>query len=310
MRPSALLAGLLLASLAACTSPRRDEPSLQRESVVTLPPLVVASSSPSGTSRGWWALLGLLGHDVEADRVHTRVLPFWWHTDDPPYAETKLVPLVYYGRESAAESTRVYSLLWGRSESPEQTTHYGLVPLYRRARAHDDSFSRTTLFPLFDNERNGPARDLTIVPLFGLAHLASFETGRPADGPTVPAMGRSSSARGDLLSVLGLVSLVGYDDVGDTRELRALTFFSSETLSVFRSWRSRDPDVPFAREWLFPLYMDVQDADGGFSYVGPLMGSFVDRVEDERTDWWLLGLVSRKTTSEDSRWRVLGVPLG
>jgi len=301
---------LLTLPLVACTTLRRDEPGMQRAPHVTLPPLFSSSSSQSGRSHGWWALFGLVARDVEAERVHTRALPFFWHVDDPPYAEETVVPLVWYSRESPAESTRIASLLWGRSETPERTTSYGLIPLFRRTCAADGSFERTTLFPLLDVERHGEARDVTLLPLFGLAHLAAFRTGRPAEGPTVPAFGRASSGRTEILDVLGLVSLFGHDDVGDTREIRALTLLSSETLSLFRSWRSRGPDDPFTREWLFPLYMNVQDEDGGFSYVGPLAGSFVDRVEDERTDWWLAGLVTRTRSDEDERWRVLGIPLG
>jgi hypothetical protein len=112
-----------------------------------------------------------------------------------------------------------------------------------------------------------------------------------------------------LLNAFGIVAAFGYDDVGDRREIRALTLFSNEVLSIFRSWRGRGGEDPFVREWLFPLYMNVQDVDGGWWYAGPLWGRIDDHVGDTSTDWWLLGLLSRNTSAEGDTWSLLGLPI-
>jgi hypothetical protein len=60
------------------------------------------------------------------------------------------------------------------------------------------------------------------------------------------------------------------------------------------------------REWVFPVYMNVQDPGSGWEYIGPLWGEWHD--DAERTDWWLLGLVAHTTAPEGDTWRVLGPP--
>ena len=65
--------------------------------------------------------------------------------------------------------------------------------------------------------------------------------------------------------------------------------------------RALAPDVP-VREWLFPLYMNVQDPADGWYYVGPLWGKrTTDRYKGESTNWWALGLLSRRNTPTGKR---------
>ncbi|MFT7462407.1 MAG: hypothetical protein ACI9EF_000747, partial [Pseudohongiellaceae bacterium] len=111
------------------------------------------------------------------------------------------------------------------------------------------------------------------------------------------------------LDLLGIVQLFGYDDVGDRREVRAFTLFSDEVLSLFRSWRGRSDEDPFVREWLFPVYFNVADAESSWFAAGPLWGHFEDRVEETETHWWLLGLLSRSAAPEGNTWRLLGLPI-
>jgi hypothetical protein len=149
-----------------------------------------------------------------------------------------------------------------------------------------------------------------VLSLLGLATVAEWQAGLPAEGVEVPALGRDSSGRVKAVDVLGIVTLFGYDDVGDRREVRLGTLFSNEPMSLFRSWRSRAPDDPFVREWLFPLYMNCYDTTGsGFDFVGPLWGAWTDADEQSQTDWWALGLLARTRDPAETVWRVLGIPV-
>ncbi len=187
-------------------------------------------------------------------------------------------------------------------------TDYVLLPLFYRTASKTTDDGRSGLFCIYDWKRTGATRDVTFVTLLGLATLFHGQFGLPPDGETVPALGRSSSRRFEILNLLGIVSLFGYDDVGDRREIRAFTLFSNEVLSPLRSWRGRGDD-PFVREWIFPLYMNVGDAAGGWYYVGPLWGGFRDAEPAREPTWWAAGLLSRTTAPEGDTWRVLGLPV-
>ncbi len=306
-----MLALLLLGCLAACQGPLLDQPSKLRETQVFVPPLYTSAASPDGTSWSWDALFWLFGASAEGGRSHARALPFYWRGSDAPFSESSLWFPFYYGRTTPTSKTRFYSLLYGFDDGEYLHTDY--VPLllsYRQVSKTRDAWrSGVGSGLLYDWRHEGPRDDVVLFSLFGLATVLRMEVGYPADGETVPALGRTSSRRVSVGDVLGLVTLFGYDDVGDRREWRVLTLFSNEVMSPIRSWRSRGDD-PFVREWLFPLYMNVQDDDGGFSYVGPLWGSFDDRIEGTHTDWWALGLLSRKQSPDGSSWRLLGIPLG
>ncbi|MBM3985486.1 MAG: hypothetical protein FJ296_07345 [Planctomycetes bacterium] len=303
-RRSAALA--LLALLAGCTGPLLDQPGKQRRNEVVLPPLFWSDESPDGSSWSWDALFWLVGRDVEGERRHARALPLWWHDSEAPYVSRTLVFPLWYERESADTHTRFWSLLYGRMDGPETTTHYVLPPLFWMEDAHDGSYHRSGLLLAWDEMRRGAQRDVTVVSLLGLATGLRVQSGLPPEGEAVGDLGRASSRRVSALELLGLVSAFGWDDVGDRRDIRVLTLLSSEPLSLFRSWRGRGED-PFVREWLFPLYMNRQDADGGWSYVGPLWGEW--SAGERRTDWWALGLLARTRAPEGDTWRVLGLPV-
>jgi hypothetical protein len=304
-RPLRMLPAVLLV-LAGCTGPLLDQPGQQREHDLFLPPLVTVSSSPDGSSWDWNALIWLVGQDVESERRHTRVLPFWWSSSAPPYSETTLLFPLWFQRTTAVSTTRFYSLLYGYVDGPELRTDYFLPPIFWVERSHDGNLRHSSLLFVWDEKREGPQHQLTVIPLLGLAHLLRLERGLPADGEQVPALGRDSSRRFELVNILGLVSAFGWDDVGDRRDIRLLTILSSEKLSLFRSWRGRGDD-PFVREWLFPLYMNVQDEAEGWAYAGPLWGEWHDG--SSRTDWWALGLLARNRSSAGETWRVLGLPV-
>ena len=294
LRPGLVGLLVLAVALAGCTAPRLDSPSKVRQTDVFLPPLFSSSSSPDGTSHAWNALIWLVGEDTEGERTHSRALPFWWHDADPPYSENTLVFPFWYSRTTPESRTRFWSILYGYQDTPDLRTDYVIPPIFWWQRSKTADENRYGVFLLWDWRHVDSRTDWTLLPILGLAHLAHWEGGYPGEGVRVPALGRESSRRFTLLNLLGLVELFGYDDVGDTRDIRVLTFLSSEMLSPLRSRRGRGDD-PFVREWIFPLYMNVQDDDGGWSYVGPLWGERSDRAEGTRTDWWLLGLVSHTT---------------
>ena len=202
--------------------------------------------------------------------------------------------------------TRFLSLLYGWSKSPEGRTDYVLPPIFWNQFSYDGSHRDTFLLFVFDSERYNQQTTLTLVSLLGLASLLTVETGYPPDGETVPADGRESATRVYGPQALGLISLFGYDDVGDRRDMRLLTLFSSEKLSLFRSWRGRDGN-PFCREWLFPVYMNVQNDDDGWLYVGPFWGQW--HGGGSETNWWLLGLLAHTSAPEGDTWRLLGIPI-
>jgi hypothetical protein len=304
MRRMALCA--LVLSLAGCTGPLLDRPSAQRQHDLFLPPLVSVDSSPDGTSWSWSALFWLLGQEAEADRRHARALPFWWHDSEPPYLEQTLLFPLWFSRETHDSHTWFVSLLYGRVVGPETRTDYVLPPIYWVERAHDGSYRRSSLLLAWDESRRGEQREVSVLTLLGLATLLHWQGGLPPEGEAVGAEGRSSSRRIRFADVLGLVTLAAWDDAGDRRDVRLATLFSNERWSLFRSWRGRGDD-PFVREWLFPLYINVQDADRGWSYVGPLWGGW--REGEARTDWWALGLLARNTAPEGVTWRVLGLPV-
>jgi hypothetical protein len=300
---------LLFVSLAACTSTRLDEPAAVRHDVIPLAPLfsplVAYSASEDGTSSSWSSLLWLVGQSKERETRTTRVLPFWWSQVDPPYTETTVLFPLYYSRDSQTERRRFYSLLYGTVESDASRTDWVLAPFFYWTRSKTLDVGESALFPLYHWNYHESAHNFTLLPLLGLAHLYKAEWGLPAEGERVGALGRSSSRRIELVNLLGIISLFGYDDVGDTREFRLATLFSNEMLSPIRSWRGRG-DNPWVREWVFPLYMNVQDDDGGWMYLGPLWGTSDDRIDETHTDWWLLGLVSRREQPEGVSWSVLG----
>jgi len=296
----------LLALLAACTGPLLDQPGKLRQHELFLPPLVTVAESPDGSSWSWDALFWLAGQDVEGDRRHARALPLWWHDSEPPYANQTLLFPLWYSRDSADSRTRFWSLAYGYVEGRETSSRYVLPPLFWIEDAHDGSYHRSSLLLAWDELRRGEQRDVRIVTLLGLATGLRVQSGLPAAGEAVGDLGRTSSRRVSALELLGLVGAFGWDDAGDRRDVRVLTLLSSERLSLFRSWRGRGDD-PFVREWLFPLYMNVQDAAGGWSYVGPLWGAWSDG--ERRTDWWALGLLARTRAPEGDTWRVLGLPV-
>jgi len=298
--------GALFLLLAGCAGPLLDRPSAQRRHDVFLPPLVTADSSPDGSSWSWSALFWLAGQEAEATRRHTRVLPFWWHDSEPPYVEQTLLFPLWYSRESRDSQAWFASLLYGRSVGPEMRSDYVLPPVYWIERAHDGSYRRSSLLLAYDETRHGGQRDVSVVTLLGLATLLRWQGGLPPAGEAVGAEGRSASSRGWFADLFGIVTLAGWDGAGDRRDLRLLTLFSNERWSLARSWRGRGDD-PFVREWLFPVYASVQDADRGWSYVGPLWGGWHEGAR--RTDWWALGLLARHTAPEGVTWRVLGLPV-
>ena len=302
-RPLALAALLLLAG---CTSPLLDQPSKARQHSVFLPPLLTVSSSPDGTSHQWSALIWLVGQDVESQRRHSRALPIWWHDSEPPYLETTLLFPLWFERKAQDSTTRFYSLLYGYVDTPELYTGYVLPPLLWWEYSKDGTYRQSGVFLLWNDERQGEQYEFTLLTLLGLATGVHVQLGLPPEGETVPALGRTSSRRIEALDILGIVTAFGYDDVGDRRDIRLLTLLSSDTLSLFRSWRGRGDD-PFVREWLFPVYMNVQDPGEGWKYVGPLWGEW--HGGGERTDWWLLGLLSRHEAPEGNTWRILGLPV-
>ncbi len=308
--PLVALALPLALALAACTSPRLDQAEDVRHPQVPLDPwfawLFEYDRADSGESYQWSTLLWTIGHSRENETTHTRVFPFWWSNDDPPYSSSRLLFPLYYGRDSEAETARFYSLLYGYTETDTARTDWVLPPIFhwRRSRT-SDSWGSSLLF-VYDWQHDDGSTSFTLAPILGLAHLFQGTWGLPPDGGDVPALGREHSRRFELLNLLGIVSLFGYDDVGDRREIRLLTLFSNEVMSPIRSWRGRGED-PFVREWLFPLYMNVQDEDDGWMYVGPLWGTRDDRLAGTHTDWWLLGLVSRRTAPEGVSWSLAGL---
>ena len=299
---------LALAVLVGCAEPLLDEPGKVRAREVLLPPLYTSSRSADGTSYDWNALFWLVGRDVEATRSHARALPFYWHDDDPPYRERTLWFPFWYERHTANEEARFWSILYGYEDSPEVHSDYVLLPLFYSTRSKVSDYHRSGLLFLYDWKHDSTRNDVTFLSLLGLVTLFHGEFGLPPEGETVPALGRESSRRFELGNILGLITLFGYDDVGDRRELRAFTLFSSEVLSPLRSWRGRGDD-PFVREWVFPLYMNVGDRDGGWYYVGPLWGGFRDTASGHDTQWWLAGLLARTQAPEGDTWRVLGIPV-
>lgn len=302
-----LLAGW--AGLAGCSGPLLDSPSKVRHTDVFLPPLVTASSSEDGTSHQWSALLWLVGHEVEGTRTHTRVLPFWWQDAEPPYSENTLLFPLYYSRQSEVEDTRFFTPIYGYVERGELRADYVLGPILWRESSRSADYHRSSILFLYDWKHAGEQDDLTVLSIFGLVKAFDLESGRPPEGETVPALGREHSRRFEIANIFGLITAFGYDDVGDRREIRVLTFLSSEMLSPLRSWRGRGDD-PFVREWIFPLYMNAHDSDGsGWLYVGPLWGEIDDPAEGTSTDWWLLGLLSRTEAKEGNTWRVAGIPV-
>jgi hypothetical protein len=307
---SRCLALLCLAATLGCTTPLNDAPDKLRKSSWNAGPLYSASESEDGSSWSWSTMFWLIGADAEGQRNTQRALPFWWHAEDTPYAETTMVFPLYFSRVTAVETTRWFTPLYGYTESDDQRSDRILLDVWDWTRAQAGPRSRSGLFLVYDHEQYDEMRhNFTLLPLLGLAHLAHWEWGFPAAGVRAAELGRSASRRFDLIDVLGMVQVFGYDDVGDRREIRALTLFSNEVMSIFRSWRGRRDDDPFVREWLFPLYMNVQDVDSGWKYIGPLWGRIDDHTTNTSTDWWLLGLLSRTSSAAGNTWRVLGLPV-
>ena len=306
---SALLLTLLV-TLGGCASSRLDEPGKVRHDKVPLSPWLSPifdySASDDGTSWQWSALLWMIAAERENETRHSRVFPFWWRNSDPPYSDSTLLFPLYYSRNSPAERRRFYSFLYGYVDGDEARTDWVLPPFFHYDRSKTEDVSSSGFLFLYDYRNEGSRQAFTLLPILGLAHAAKFEWGLPPQGVNVPALGRSGSRRFELLNLLGFITLFGYDDVGDRREIRFLTLLSSEMLSPIRSWRGRGDD-PFVREWVFPLYMNVQDPADGWFYVGPLWGRISDRVEQTETDWWLLGLLSRKAAPEGVSWSLFGL---
>ncbi|HTE05740.1 MAG TPA: hypothetical protein VK824_06040 [Planctomycetota bacterium] len=292
----------------ACRAPILDGPGQVRESRIVLPPLFSSAESADGTSGEWNALLWLAGQEHEGEHRHSRLLPFYWHDEDPPYARNTLLFPLWYSRDGAYETARFWSLLYGYQDNPELRTDYALLPLFYSQRSKVADFHRSGLLFVYDWRHDGPTDDVVFITLLGLATLLHVEAGRPPEGETVPALGRSASRRIEVANLFNLITLFGYDDVGDRREFRALTFLGSEMLSPLRSWRGRGDD-PFVREWLFPLYMNVQDESDGWYYVGPLWGQMRDDAGKRTTDWWLAGLLAHTAAPEGDTWRILGIPV-
>ena len=304
-----LVVPALLMGLSACSTPLLDEPGKVRENGFILPPVYWDAASADGTSWCWWGAFGLIGQERESDRSSAWALPFWWRTSDDPYSESMGLLPFYYGRTTPTETSRFYSLLYGYKETETWRNDYALIPLISHRASKVDDTTHTTVFPLYDWQTEQGVDDLTLIPLLGLAHLYKAGWGYPAAGERAGAMGRDGSRRLELVNLLGIVSLAGYDDVGDTREVRVLSLFSNETWSPLYSRRGRAEDDPFVREWLFPLYANVGDDDGGWAYVGPFWGWMDDTEEQSHTDWWLLGLLSRNQAPAGDTWRVLGIPV-
>jgi hypothetical protein len=296
-------------ALAACTSPRLDAPGSVRKPRVPLDPFLAPifdyESSDSGDSYSWSALLWMVGQDVEGETRKTHVFPLWWHTVDPPYYERSFLFPVYYARVSEAETTRFFWPLYGYTSSENERSDWLVPPLFNWKRSRTEDVYGSSLLLIYDWQHQYDRTSFMLLPLLGFAHLFKAEWGLPAEGETVGALGRSSSRRFDILNLLGIINLFGYDDVGDRREIRFLTLFSNEAWSPLRSWRGRGDD-PFVREWAFPLYMNMQDEEDGWFYVGPLWGRRSDRQNGTETDWWLLGLFSRKQAPEGVSWSILG----
>lgn len=310
-RPHRLVLLLLLVLVApACTTVRRQDPAGTRAVDLALPPLWWSSSSPDGRSASWWTLFGLVGGDREDDRGSTRALPLWWSAHDGGAGvETTLLVPFWYERTSPDESIRWYGPLYRRTSTPEWTSHHLLVDVVDWGGDPEGQRGRSGTMLLWDHADHGGGRhDLTLVPVLGLAKLAAFQWGFPAEGVTVGALDRQASRRMTLVDVLNIVHLFGYDDVGDTREVRLLTLFGNEVLSLARSWEARD-DGPFRREWLFPLWFDVADEGWRWRALGPLWGAIEDEAAGTATDWWLLGLVSRTEAAAGDTWRLCGLPI-
>jgi hypothetical protein len=300
-----LLAGA--AGLGACSGPLLDSPSQVRHHDLFLPPLVTVSSSEDGSSYQWSALLWLVGHEVEGTRTHTRVLPFWWQDDEPPYEENTLLFPLYYSRQSEVEDTRFFTPIYGWVERGELRADYVLGPILWREYSRTADYWRTSILFLYDWKHEGEQNDISVLSFFGLVSAFSMQNGRPPEGETVPALGREHSRRFEIANIFGLVTAFGYDDIGDRREIRALTLLSSELLSPVRSWRGRGDD-PFVREWVLPVYMNAHNDDGsGWFALGPLWGEIDDTSAGTATDWWLAGLLSRTEAKEGNTWRVAGI---
>lgn len=312
MSRRAVAAALVALAFAACQSAQLDAPGKARQSDVFLPPLYTSSSSEDGTSSAWSAFFWLAGGSQEADREHTRVLPFYVHFEEEPYHDTTVVFPFYMSKDTVAETWRFYSLLYGFIETEHWTKRYLLAPIFSWTLPKDPDGPggpSSSVLALWDQSWDGDVSHTTIAPLLGFAHLAKLDLGYPAEGVTVGALGRDESMRISLVDVLGAVTLFGYDDVGDTVETRVLTLGRNERWSLYRYWSSRDPENDFHRHWLFPLFGDVQDETGGWSYVGPIWGRIDDLSEGTETDWWLLGLLSRTRAEAGETWRVFGLPV-
>ncbi len=310
LRPA--LPAVLGVLLASCSTPLLDAPSEVRQNRVVLPPVYWDAESADGSSWCWWGAFGLVGAEAESQRSGAWALPLWWTTSDPPYSESTALLPFYYGSTTLNETSRFYSLLYGYKESDTWRNDYALIPIFSRRASKLEDTVHTTVFPLCDWQTERGVDELTLVPLLGLAHVYKAGWGYPADDGdrSDDRMGDHSGGRRlELVNLLGIVSLLGYDDVGETRELRALTLFSNETWSPLYSRRGLAPDDPFVREWLFPLYTNVADDDGGWAYVGPFWGWIDDTAERSHTDWWLLGLLSRNQAPAGDTWRVLGIPV-
>lgn len=308
-RPLLLVALLLGALSPACTTVRRDDPQGTRQAGVVVPPLWWSSVSPDGSSYNWWTLFGLVGADGEGQRSTSRALPIWWSARDGDEVSATLVFPLWYERTSPDERSRWYGPLYRTRTTPEWTSRHLLVDVIDWGSDVSGERGRSGGFLLWDHTDHGAGRhDLTLVPVLGLAKLGSFQWGFPPEGVTVGALERQASRRLTVLDVLSIVHLFGYDDVGDTREVRLLTLFGNEVLSLARSWESRG-DGAFRREWLFPLWFDVADEGWRWRALGPLWGSIDDAEAGTATDWWLAGLVSRTEAEAGDTWRLLGLPI-
>jgi hypothetical protein len=296
-----------------CTSTLLDAPSKVREDKVPLAPLFspfyASSASEDGSSWSWSALLWLIGADAEADRSTARALPIYWSSTEGDAATSTLVFPLYYGHTAGDTRWTFWTPFWGTRDAPESRQDWVLLNAFDVGYSKVDERKRSGLILAYDYENHGGTRrDFSIMPIWGLAHLFHLEWGYPAEGVEVGALGRQSSRRLELLNFFRFITLFGYDDVGDRTDWRLLTLLDSEMLSPVRSWRGRGDD-PFVSEWVFPLYMNRQDAAGGWLYVGPIWGQRIDRVEESTVDWWLLGLVSRTTAPEGNTWKVFGLPV-
>lgn len=311
LRARTLLALLPLTLLAGCTSTLLDSHEKQRESALLAPswsPLFAWSRSPDRTSWSWSSAFWLVGADQEADRGTTRALPFWWSQRSEDASTELLFPL-YFGHTALDARWRFYTPLWGFRDDENSRHDYFVFNLFDVGSSKLQERWRSGLFLVYDLERHeGTRRDFALVPLWSWAHLFRSEWGFPADGVTVPALGRDGSRRWEVLNLFGFVTLLGYDDVGDRTEWRLLTLFSNEMLSPLRSWRGRGDD-PFVSEWVFPVYMNHRDETGGWLYAGPFWGQVTDTVDETVTDWWALGLVARTRAPEGNTWRVFGLPV-